>query len=35
VVGAGVFHRVPAKMPRPGPDDVGAILRAAMNEDTP
>jgi len=22
-----------AKMPRPGPDDVGAILRAAMNED--
>jgi DNA-binding GntR family transcriptional regulator len=30
-----VEHRVLAKMPRPGPDDVGAILRAAMNEDTP
>jgi DNA-binding GntR family transcriptional regulator len=27
-----VEHRVLARMPRPGPDDVGTILRAAMDE---
>ncbi len=32
---AGDFHGVLAKMPRPGPDDVGAILRAALNEAPP
>jgi len=30
-----VEHRVLARMPKPGPDDVDAILRAAMNEDAP